>query len=167
MDDHRGGKAARGRLRCEEFLETLAIGIEHRLGAAEIEGHGHDLAADRLRVLADISVGDDERLLDHGAGAGREEPVEAAVERRTGDHRHEHGRNGGDDGEQPDDLHMQARGGIAAPARPHDHPDFAADDREQEQSRRQIGQQKLDDDFMNRRNRRQAGHHHEGRRRGQ
>ena len=167
MDDHRRGKAARSRLCCKEFLETLAIGIEHRLGAAEVEGHGHDLAADRLRVLADISIGDDERLLDHGARAGREEPVEAAIERRAGDHRYQHGRNGGDDGKKPDDLHMQARGGIAAPARPHDHPDFPADDREQEQPRRQIGQQKFDDNFMNRRNRRQAGHHDEGRRRRQ
>ncbi len=58
-DDQGGGEAAGGGLRGKKLLEPLAIGIEHRLGAAEIEGHGHDLAPDRLGVLAHISVGDD------------------------------------------------------------------------------------------------------------
>ena len=52
VDDHGGRQTARRRLRGEEFLEALAIGIQHRLGAAEVERHGHDLAADRLSVLA-------------------------------------------------------------------------------------------------------------------
>ena len=163
MDHHRGRKAARGRLRGEELLEALAIGVEHRLGAAEIERHGHDLAADRLCVLAHIGVGDNQRLLDHGARAGGKETVQTAVERGAGNHRDQHGRNGGNNGEQPDDLHVQARGRVAAPARAHDRPYFAADDGEQEQTRRQVGQQELDDDFVNRRDRRQPGEHHEGR----
>ena len=72
---------------------------------------------DGLGVLADIGVGDDQRLLDHGARARREETVEAAIERGAGDHGDEDGRNGGDHGEQADDLHVQPRAGRAAPAR--------------------------------------------------
>jgi hypothetical protein len=59
------------------WLEALAVLVEHRLGAADVEGHRHDLAADRLGVLVDIGVGHDQRLLDHGARARREETVEA------------------------------------------------------------------------------------------
>ncbi len=116
-------------------------------------------------MLAHIGVRHDERLLDHRPRPRREEAVETAVERRAGEHRLLDGRNGGDDGEKPDDLDVKARGRVAAPARAHDRPDFPADNGEQEQPRRQIGQQELDDDFVNRRDRRKAGEHHEGRRR--
>ena len=167
VDHHGGGEAARSGLRGKKFLEPLAVGIEHRLGAAEIEGHGHDLAADRLGVLAHISVGDDERLLDHGARACREETIEAAIERGAGDHGNQHGRHRGDDREKADDLHVQARASVAAPARLHHHPDFAADDGEQQKPGGEIRQQELDHHFVDRRDRRQARQHHEGGRRRQ
>ncbi len=96
----------------------IAVLVEHRLGAAEIVGHRQYFAADRLGVFVDISVGDDQRLLDHGARARREETVEAAVERGRSDDGDEDGRHRGDHGEQADDLDVQAasrRGRAGAP----------------------------------------------------
>ena len=165
-DDDGGGEAARGRLRGEEFLELVAVRSNIGRGAAEIEGHRQDLAADRLGVLADISVGHDQRLLDHGAGARREETVEAAVKRRRGDHGDEDGRNGGDDREQADDLHVEPRAGVAAPARLHHYPYFAADDGKEQQAGRDVAEQELDHDLVHRRDRGQVGKHEEGRGRG-
>ena len=165
-DDDGGGEPARGRLRGEEFLELVAVLVEHLPGAAEIEGHGQNLAADRLGVLADIGVGHDQRLLDHGAGARREETVEAAIKRRRGDHRDEDGRNGGNHGEQADDLHVKPRAGVAAPARLDHYPYFAADDGKEENSGRGVAEQELDHDLVHRRDRGKAGKHQEGRGRG-
>ena len=152
-----------GGLRGEEFAELIAILIEHRLGAAEVVSHGQNLAADRLGVFAHIGVGHDQRLLDHGARAGREETVEAAVERGRGDHGDEHGRHRGDNGEQADDLDVKARAGAAAPARLDDDPDFAPDNGEQQKPGDGIAEEKLDDHLVDRRDRGQAGEHQEGR----
>ena len=134
-------EAAPGGLRGEEFPELIAVLIEHRLGAAEIVGHGQNLAADRLGVLAHIGIGHDQRLLDHGARARREEAVEAAIERRARDDGDEDGRHRGDDGEQTDDLHVKPRAGAAAPARLDHDPDFAPDDGEQQKPGHGIAEQ--------------------------
>ena len=110
-------RVAPGGLGGEEPAELIAILVEDRLGARQVVGHGQDIAADRLGVLADISIGHDQRLLDHGAGAGREEAVEAAVERGRGYDGDQHRRHRGDDRKQADDLDVKARAGAAAAAR--------------------------------------------------
>ena len=120
------------------------------------------IAADRLGMLAHIGVGHDQRLLDHGAGAGREETVEAAVERGRGDDGDQNGRHRGDDREQADDLDVQPRAGAAAPARLDDDPDFAPDDAEQQKPGHGVAEQQLDDDLVDRGDRGQAGKHQEG-----
>ena len=140
----------------------IAVLVEQRLGAAEVVGHRQILAADRCGVLGHIGVGHDQRLLDHGARARREETVEAAVERRGGDDGDENGGHRGDDREQADDLHMQPRAGAAAPARLDDNPDFAPDDGEQQKPGDGVAEQQLDDHLVDRRDRRQAGEHQEG-----
>ena len=139
----RGGEIAAGGLRGEEFAELIAVLIEYRLGAAEVVSHGHDLAADVGGVLVHIGIGHDQRLLDHGAGARREETVEPAIERRRCHDGDEDGRHRGDDGEQADDLDVQARAGAPAPARLDDDPDFAPDDGEQQKSGDGIAEQQL------------------------
>ena len=56
--------------------------------------------------------------------------------------------HGGDDREQSDDLHVQARAGAAAPARLHHDPDFTRDDGEQQQPGHDIAEQQfLDHDL--------------------
>ena len=90
----------------DDFLKLIAVLIEYRLGAAEVVSHGQQIAADRLGMLADISVGDDQRLLDHGAGARREETIKPAVQRRAGDDGDEDSRHRRDHGEEPDDLNV-------------------------------------------------------------
>ena len=113
-------------------------------------------------MLAHIGVGDDQRLLDHGARARREKAIEAAIERRRGDHRHQHGRHRRDHREQADDLHVQARAGIAAPARAHHHPDFPSDDGEEQKSGGEVGEKEFDHHLVHRRDRGQSRQHHEG-----
>ena len=108
LDDNGGREIAAGGLRGEEFAELIAILIEDRLGAAKVVGHGQNLAADRLGVLVHIGVRDNQRLLDHGARARREETVEAAIERRRRDQGDKNCRHRGDHREQADDLDVQA-----------------------------------------------------------
>ena len=76
-------RSAPGGLPGEELPELFAVLVEQRLGATEIVRHGHDLAANDCGMLAHIGIGDDQRLLDHGARARREEAVEATVKRRA------------------------------------------------------------------------------------
>ena len=87
----------------------------------------------------------------------RSSVVEATTATRIGRHR-------GDDGEQADDLHVQPRAGVAAPARLDHRPDFAADDAEQQDARSAaLTSKQRDDDLVGRRDRGQAGEHQEGR----
>ena len=97
-----------------------------------------------LGVLLQIGVGDDQRILDDGAGARREQPVEAAVERDARDHRHQDGRHRGDHREQADDLHVQAGSRAAAPARLDHQPDLAGDDAEQQEHGCGVDQEQRD-----------------------
>ena len=125
-------------------------------------GHDHDIGAHDLRVIAQIGFRHDQRILDCGARAGGEQPVEAAIERHAGDDRDQDRRRRGDDGEQSDDAHMQPRGGPPGAAGLHHLPHFAHDDAEQQQHRRRVREQQRDDDVVGRRNRRQVGENDEG-----
>ncbi len=106
-DNDGGGQPPPFGLRGQKLAELVAVLIEQWLGAGKIVGHSQDLAADDLGMISHISVGDDQRLLDHGLRAGREKTVEAAVESRARDDGHKDGRNRGNDNEQADDLYMQ------------------------------------------------------------
>ena len=161
-DDHRSRQSAHSRLRGEELLEALAFGIEQRLGARHVERHRHDVAADHLRVFLQIGVGDDQRVLDDGAGSRGEQPVEAAVERDARHHRHQDCGHRRDHGEQADDLDVQPRRGAAAPAGLHHQPHLVGDDADQQEHGQRVDQKKRDDDRMRGRDRRQIGQHDEG-----
>ncbi len=162
-DDDRGREPAHPRLRREELLEALALAVEQRLGARHVERHRHDVAADHAGLVLQIGVGDDQRVLDDRPRAGREQPVEAAIEGDAGDQRDKNGRNGGDHREQRDDADVQPRRGPAAAARLHHQPDLAADDAEQQEHRQRVGEQQRDHDRVGRRDRCEIGQHHEGR----
>ena len=131
------GRPRTRRLRGQELAEALAVAVEQRLGAADVERHRGDLAADQRAMLVEIDLRDGERVLDHRLDAGREPGRKPAVERDAGDDRDQHRGNGGDHREQPDDAHMQPRARPSAPARLHDLPDFPADDADQQQRRAQ------------------------------
>ena len=98
--DTSGVKTAPGGLLGQEIVELVAVLVEQRLGAGQLIGHGQDLAVHGLETFADISVGHEIRSLDDGACTRREVAIEAAIERRRGDHRDKHGGNRGDDRER-------------------------------------------------------------------
>jgi hypothetical protein len=158
-DHHGGGEAADLGLPGQELAEPLAVLVEQRLGAPDVECHGQNLGADILRMLGDVGIGHDQRLLDHGAGARGEEAVEAAVERRARHHGDQHRRHRSHHAEQADDAHMQARAGPSAPARLDHLPDFAPDDGEQQHAGRRIAHQQRDHDLVDRRDRGQPRQH--------
>ncbi len=91
-----------------------------------------------------------------------EEAIEPAIERRRGDHGNKNGGHRGDDGEQADDLHVQPRARVTAPARPHHQPNFPPDNGEQEEPGGCVAKQKLDDDLVDRRDRGQPRKDEEG-----
>ena len=150
------------RLRVEKLLEALAVAVEQRLRAADVERHGGEFAADQPALLVEIELRHGQRLLDHRLDAGREPGASprssvmlATIATRTAG-------TAAIDREQPDDAHMQPRAGAAAAARLHDVPDFPADDGDQQQRRERVERQDRDDDLMGRRDRREAGQHREG-----
>jgi hypothetical protein len=100
----RSRQAANSRLRGEELLEPFALRIEQRLGASDIERHRHDVATDQLGMLLEISIGDDYRILDDRAGSCGEQPIETAIQRDAGHHRHQNRWHRRDDGKQAYDL---------------------------------------------------------------
>ena len=161
-EDEHGRETAPGGLLGQEFVELVAVLVEQRLGAGQLIGHGQDFAVHGLETFAEISVGDEIRSLDDGARARGEVAIEAAIERRRGDHRDKHGGNRGDDGEQADDLHMQARSGVAAAAGLDHDPDFQPDDGEQQDAGPGIDRKQRHDNALDRVDRRHPGQHQEG-----
>ena len=162
IEDDRGGETAHGGLEGQKLRQLVGSWSKTGLSRAKVDGHHHDVGAHDLRVIAQIGLGDDQRILDGRARAGRKQPVEAAIERDAGYDRHQDRRRRGDDREQADDAHVQPRGRAPGTARLHHLPDFAHDDAEQQQHRRRVHQQQRDDDVVSRRNRRQVGQNDEG-----
>jgi len=160
-EDEHGRQAAPGRLLGQEFVELVVVLVEHRLGAGKLIGQGQDFAVHGLETFADISVGDEIRGFDDGARTRGEVAIEAAIERRTGDHCDQDGRNRGDDGEQADDLHMKARSGVAAAAGLDHDPDFQSDDGEQEDAGPGIDRKQRQNDALDRVDWRHPGQHQE------
>ena len=167
VDDHRARQVARRRVRREQSAEALAVLIEQRPRPRNVVGHADDVAADQLGMLVDISIGHDQRVLDHRAGAHREQAIEAAVDGDVGDDRHQDGRQHRDDGKQADDLDVKPRGGPAAPTGLDHLPHFAGDDPQQHQHGGAVDEKERDDDLVGRLDRRQAREHHEGQERRQ
>ena len=99
-------------------------------------------------MLAHIGVRDDERVLHHRAGARREQPVEAAIERHARDDRDEDRRQRGDDRKQRDDLDVEAGRRPPPPPRLEMMPDLAADDAEQQQHRERVHPEQGDDHIV-------------------
>ena len=162
VDQHRARQVARGGARGQQLAKRSAILVEQRPGVGDIVGHAENVAANELRVLVQIGVGDDQRVLDHLARRAGKQPVEAAIDGDVGDDRHQHRRQHRDDREQADDLDVQPRRRPAAAPGLHHLPDFADDDADQQQDGRGIDQQERTDDLAGRLDRRQAGQHHEG-----
>ena len=162
VEDDGGGEPAHGGLEGEELRQLGRLGIEQRLGARQVEAHHHDVGAHDLRVIVQIGFGDDQRVLDRRAGAGREQAVEAAVERDAGHDRHQDRGRRGDEREQADDAHVQPRRGAAGAPRLHHLPDLANDDGDQQDHRRRIGEQQADHDVMGRGDGGQIGEDDEG-----
>ena len=163
VEHHRRRQVAQRGLRGEELAEPVAVLIEQGLGARHVDRHRVGVGANRLRVLADIGVGDDEGVLHHRAGPRREQPVEAAVERHARDDGDENRRQGGDDREQGDDLDVEACRRPAPPPRLENMPDLAADDAEQQQDRERVHPEQGDDHVVGGLDRGEAGEHDEGR----
>ena len=136
--------------------------IEQRFGAGKLDSDGDGVGADELHVLAHIGVGHDQRVLDQRMGLLREQPVEAAVERDAGDHRHQDGGHRGDDGEQGDDAHVQSRRRAAAPPRLHHPPHLARNDEDEQEHGAGVDGEEKDHDLVGRHDRGEAGEHHEG-----
>ena len=162
LEHERHRKIASVGLRGEEFAELIAVGIEQRFGAARSKAIAKSSLRTDRGMLGHIGIGHDQRLLDHGARAGREETVEPAIERRRGDDRDQNRRHRGNHRKQADDLNVQPRTGTAAAAGLNDHPYFAADDGEQQQAGYRIAEKKPDYDLVDRLDRGEAGQHQEG-----
>ena len=156
------GKPADARPGVEELLELLAVLIEQRLGARELDRHRDDVGAHDLRVLAQIGVGDDQRILDDRSVCcenSRSRPRSSVTLATTAT------RIAGTAAMTENSATMRTcsrAAGAAAPARLHHPPDLAADDAEQQQHRQRVDQQERDDDLVGRRDRREVGQHEEG-----
>ena len=149
------------------WWNSVAVLVEHRLGARQLDRGRDDVGAHDLGMLAHIGLGDDQRVFDQRLGLLREQAIEPAVERDARDHRDQDRRHRGDQREQRDDAHVQPRAGPPAPARLQDAPDFPPDERQQKKDRERVHQQEREHDLVGRQNRREVGEHHEGRERRQ
>ena len=157
-----GGEPAYRRLEGQKLLELLAVLLEHRFGARDFEAHQHDIGTHDLRMIAQIGFRDDQRILDRRACAGREQPVEAAIERDARHDRHQNCRGRGDNREQPHNPNVQPRGGPSRPFGLDDLPDLPDDDRQQQDDGPGVDRQQRDDDIVRRRDRGQIGQNDEG-----
>ncbi len=141
---------------------SLALLVEHRLCARELDRDRDGVGAHHPGLLAQIGLRDDQRVLDHPLGLFGEQPVEAAIERHAGDDGHQDRRHRGDDRKQRRRCAHAAvsrRGRAAAPGPPARLP---ADDAEQQQHGHRVAKQHGDDDVMGRRDRREVGQYQEG-----
>ena len=142
--------------------KLLGLIVEERLVARKIDRHHHQVGEHDLCVVAQVGLGNDQRILHRRARARRKQTVEAAVERDACNDRDEDGGRRRDDREHSDDTHVQPRTGAAGTTRLHDLPDLAGDDAEQERNRHRIGEQQRHDDVVTRRDRREVGEDDEG-----
>ncbi len=161
LDHHGGGQAAHRRLGGHGLAETAAVLVPERADALQVARHAHDVAANRIGMLAHIGLRYRHRIIDDGAGAHREPAVEAAIERDARQQRDQDGRDHGDDAEQRHHPHMQAGGRPAPPPRLDDAPHLAADDADEHQRHRAVEAQHGDDDFLRRHQRGDADQHDE------
>ena len=143
-------------------MELLARLVEQRLGARKLDRGSDAFGAHELHLLAHISVGDDQRVLDERLRLLREQPVEAAVERHACNDGYQHRRNRSDNREQGNDAHVKSRRGAPAAPRLHNTPDLARNDHNEQKDRDRVGQEERDHDLMGRRDRREPGQHEEG-----
>jgi hypothetical protein len=65
VDQHRARQIARGGACGQKLAKRSAILIVQRPGVGDVVGHSQNVAADQLRVLLHIGVGDDQGVLDH------------------------------------------------------------------------------------------------------
>ena len=163
VEQHDRRQSADRSLHGQELAELVAGLIEQRLRAREFNGGRDGIGSRELRVLADIGVGNDQRVFDQRMRLLREQPVEPAVERDACHHRHQDRRRGGDDRKQGNDPHVQPRSGPATAAGLEHPPHLPANQSDQERDGHRIGEEKRDHDLMGRSNRREPGQHHEGR----
>ena len=159
--DRRRKSPERG-LEGQKLLQFRFVLLEDRFAARYVQGHENNVGAHDLRVIAQIGLRDDQRIFDGRMRACRKQPVEPAVECHAGDDRHQDRRRGGDEREQSDDAHMQARGGAPGAASVHHLPNLAHDDAEQNQHRHRIRQQQGNHHIMGGQDRRQVGENDEG-----
>ena len=145
-------QAAHARLAGEELPEAVAVVVEHRLGAADVERHRQDVAADHLRVL----VADRRRRRSASSRSSRWVRVENSRSRprssvtlaTTAT------RIAGTAATTENSATMRTCSRAAA--RPRRRacttcPDLAADDAEQQQHGQRVDQQQRDDDLVGRR----------------
>ena len=149
------------------WWNSVAILIEHRFCARQLDRGRDDIGANDLGMLADVSLRHDHRIFDQRLSLLREQTVEPAVERDARNHSDQNRGNRGDQRKQGDDAHMQPRRRPAAPARLQNAPNFPADKCQQQKNREGIHQQQREDDLMGRQNWREIGKHHKGRKRRQ
>ena len=64
----------------QQLAEGPAIELEQRSSVGDVVGHTQNVAADQLRMLVQIGVGHDQRVLDDLARRTGKQPVEAAIE---------------------------------------------------------------------------------------
>ncbi len=107
IEHHDRGKPADAGLEVHEFVELLAVVVEHRFCARELDCDRDGVGTHDPGLLAQIGFRHDQRILDHSFGRFGEQPVEAAVERHAGDDGHQDRRHRGDDRKQRDDAHME------------------------------------------------------------
>ena len=127
----------------------------------DIVGHGQDIGADHLAMLAHIGLGDCHRGVDDGARALGEPGIESPVEGDAGDDRDEDRWQRGDDREQAHDTDMQARARRAAPARLQELVDFGDDAADEAEHEGDVADRQDRDDEPGRAHRRQASQHDE------
>ena len=66
------------------MAERSAVLIIQRPRVGNVVGHAKDIATNELGMLAQVGVGDDQRVLDDLLGRTREQAVEAAIDGDVG-----------------------------------------------------------------------------------
>ena len=144
--DHRLGEAAQRRLRAQHLDEHRWIGGQELAGARQVVRHFQRDRADIVAVFVQVAARDLQQLGHRLADRIVEPGLDAEMEERDGEARHQDGgrhRHAAEQQHQPD---MQPRaGGTAAALHPHagEAPGQHGD---QQQYRREVGQQQTDAD---------------------
>ena len=145
------------------WRKLVAVVLEQRLGAREVERHRHDVGAHDLRraranrpraTISEFSIAARVRV-ENSWSRPRSSVMLATIATRIAGTA------------AMTENRPTMRTCSRAPARPraaglHDLPDFAPDDGKQQHHGRGVDQQQRDHDVVGRRDRRQTGEHHEG-----